>query len=78
MNKLIKELAMKSYETVKNNPKLEANKPEALIDAYVLEMTRNVVFKCSDIVRDAAKNADPEVARSLKVAAVDMLDEFGL
>jgi hypothetical protein len=77
MNKRIKELALKSFETIKSK-NLDATNMEAWIDAYVLEMTRNVVFSCSDIVREEAKNAEPEVARALKVAAVDMLDKFGL
>jgi len=77
MNKRIKELALKSFETVKTK-NIDATNMEAWIDAYVLEMTRNVVFSCSDIVREEAKNAEPEVAKALKVAAVDMLDKFGL
>jgi hypothetical protein len=78
MNKLIKELALKTYETVSNNPKIDRTKTEAWLDAYVLELTRNVVFACSDVIREQAKTAPPEVSKALKVAAVDMLDEFGL
>jgi hypothetical protein len=77
MNKRIKELALKSFETVKTK-NIDATNMEAWIDAYVLEMTRNVVFACSDVIREEAKNASPEVAKALKVAAIDMLDEFGL
>ena len=78
MNQKIKQLAMKAYETVSNNPKIDPTKQEAWLDAYVLELSRNIVFACSDVVREQAKQATPEVARALKVAAVDMLDEFGL
>jgi hypothetical protein len=78
MNKLIKELALKTYETVSNNPKIDRTKTEAWLDAYVLELTRNVVFACSDVIREQAKTAPPEISKALKVAAVDMLDEFGL
>jgi hypothetical protein len=77
MNKRIKELALKSFESVKNT-NIDSSNMEAYIDAYVLEMTKNVVFACSDVVREQAKTAEPAVAKALKVAAVDMLDEFGL
>jgi hypothetical protein len=77
MNKLIKELALKSYENVKNS-KIDATNVEAYIDAYVLKMTENVVFACSDILREQAKTAEPEVAKALKIAAIDMLDAFDL
>ena len=76
-NKLVKELAVKSFENVRNK-KMDPTNIEAYIDAYVLKMTENVVFACSDIIREQAKTAEPEVARALKVAAVDMLDAFGL
>jgi hypothetical protein len=78
MNKRIKQLAVKTFETIKNNPKVDPSNQEAWIDAYVLELTRNVVFACSDVIREKAKDASPEVANALKVAAIDMLDEFGL
>lgn len=78
MNQKIKQLAMKTYETVSANTKLDPTKLDTWIDAYVLELSRNIVFACSDVVREQAKEASPEVAKALKVAAVDMLDEFGL
>ena len=78
MNQKIKELAMKAYETVSNNPKIDPKNQGAWLDAYVLELTRNVVFACSDVIREQARTATPELARELKIAAVDMLDEFGL
>ena len=78
MNTKIKELAVKTYEAVAANKKLDPSKLEQWIDAYVLELTKNVVFACSDVIREQAKDASPEVSRALKVAAVDMLDEFGL
>ena len=78
MNKRTKELAHKTYETVKNNPKLSVERREEWLDAYVLELTRNIVFACSDVIREKAKEASPEVSNALKVAAIDMLDEFGL
>lgn len=78
MNSKIKQLAIKAYETISNNPKIDPTNREAWLDAYVLELTKNVVFACSDVVREQAKEASPEVSRALKVAAVDMLDEFGL
>lgn len=77
MNKRIKELAIKSFEAVKNT-KVDASNMEAYIDVYVLEMTKNVVFACSDVIREQAKNASPDVSNALKIAAIDMLDEFGL
>jgi hypothetical protein len=78
MNKKIKQLAHKTYETIKNDPRVDPSKQDAWIDAYVLELTRNIVFACSDVIREKAKEASPEVANALKVAAIDMLDEFGL
>ena len=78
MNTKIKDLAMKAYETVSRSEKLDPAKLDTWIDAYVLELTKNIVFACSDVVREHAKNAPPELARELKVVAVDMLDEFGL
>lgn len=78
MNNRIKQLAVKAYETVSNNPKIDPSNREAWLDAYVLELTRNVVFACSDVIREQAKEASPEISKALKVAAIDMLDEFGL
>jgi len=78
MNKRIKELAVKTYETISNNPKINPKKTDEWLDAYVLELTRNVVFACSDVIREQAKTAPLEISKALKVAAVDMLDEFGL
>lgn len=78
MNNKIKELAVKTYETISNNPKIDPTNREAWLDAYILELTRNMVFACSDVIREQAKEAPPEISRALKVAAVDMLDEFGL
>lgn len=77
MNKRIKDLAVKSFENIKSK-NIDVTNMEAWIDAYVLEMTRNVVFACSDVIREEAKTAEPEVAKALKVAAIDMLDQFGL
>jgi hypothetical protein len=76
-NKKLKEIAVKSLETVKVAMKPNST-AEDLIDAYVLELSKNLIFACSDVVRDLAKNASPEVSKELKVAAVDMLDRFGL
>jgi hypothetical protein len=76
--KRIKQIALKTYESVKSNSKIDPSNQEAWIDAYVLELARNVVFACSDVIREKAKDASPEVANALKVAAIDMLDEFGL
>jgi len=78
MNSKIKHLANKAFEAVKNDSKIEAGKLDLWLDAYVLELTRNIVFACSDVIREKAKDASPEVSNALKVAAVDMLDEFGL
>jgi hypothetical protein len=78
MNKKIKQLAVKTYETIKNS-KIDPSNQEAWIDAYVLELTRNVVFACSDVIREQAKNANSsEVSSALKISAIDMLEEFGL
>jgi hypothetical protein len=76
--KRIKQIALKTYETVKGNSKIDPSNQEAWIDAYVLELSRNIVFACSDVIREKAKDASPEVSNALKVAAIDMLDEFGL
>jgi len=78
MNTKIKHLANKAFETVKNDSSIDSKKLDLWIDAYVLELTKNVVFACSDVIREKAKDASPEVSNALKVAAVDMLDEFGL
>jgi hypothetical protein len=77
MNKLIKELAVKTFENVQNS-KVNSTNVDAYIDAYVLKMTENVVLACSDILREQAKTAEPEVAKALKIAAIDMLDAFDL
>ena len=78
MNKLTKDLAIKTFETVRMSTKFDLSTFDTWLDTYVMELTRNVVFKCSDIVREAAKEADPETAKLLKSVAVDVLDEFGL
>jgi hypothetical protein len=52
MNNRIKEIAQ---ETFKKLPTDNA-KPEEWIDAFVLELSRKIVFECSDVVRESAKS----------------------
>jgi len=78
MNKLTKDIAVKTFESVRSNTKIDPKNMEGWIDAYVLELTKNIVFACSDVIREAARDEDPTVARALKAAAVDMLDKFGV
>jgi hypothetical protein len=75
MNNKIKEIATKTFENLKADP----NKPEVWIDAYVTELSRKIVFECSDVLREKAKHeTDPANQTLLKVAALDVLDHFGL
>jgi len=79
MNKLTKDLAIKTFETVRMSTKFDISTFDTWLDTYVMELTRNVVFKCSDIIRETAKQSDdPETAKLLKSVAVDMLDEFDI
>lgn len=75
MNEKIKEIATKVFKELKVN----TNRPDLMIDAYVLELAKAIVFECSDIVREKAKaEKDPVFNALLKVTAVDMLEHFGL
>jgi hypothetical protein len=75
VNNVIKNLANKTFESLKT----DGVKPEDLIDAYVLELSKKLIFECSDVLREKAKKeTDPQIQSLLKVSAVDILDHFGL
>jgi hypothetical protein len=75
MNNVIKNIATKTFESMKT----DNVKPEILIDNYVLELSKKLIFECSDVLREKAKTeTDPVSKAMLKVSAVDILDHFGL
>lgn len=75
MNAKVEHIVRAAYAITANT---KSKDPSQWIDAFVLELLKKVVFACSDVVREQAKSATPEVAAALKIAAVDMLEEFGL
>lgn len=73
----IKPLAEKAYNTV--NTQYKDLKPEDWIDAFAIEFSRNLVFECTDVIRESAKESGNEVAKNaIKIVAIDVLDHFGL
>ena len=75
MNNRIKEIAQETFKKIK----VDASRPDIMIDTYVIELSKALVFECSDVLREKAKSeTDPVSQAVLKVAAVDMLDHFGL
>jgi hypothetical protein len=75
MNNRIKEIAQNTFK----NLKIDSNRPDLMIDTYVLELSKALIFECSDVLREKAKNeTDPVAQAMLKVSAVDLLDHFGL
>jgi hypothetical protein len=75
MNNRIKEIAQSTFKNIKVDP----NRPDVMIDTYVLELSKALIFECSDVLREKAKTeTDPVAQAMLKVAAVDLLDHFGI
>lgn len=74
MNNRIKEIAT---ETLKKVP-FNMNNFEKWMDAYLIEYSRAVIFECSDVVRERAKDWEGDKQMVLKSTAVDVLDHFGL
>ena len=74
MNDKLKEIAQ---ETFKKLP-IDNSKPEQWLDSFIIELSRRIIFECSDVVRASAKNYDNEVKLILKGASVDILDHFGI
>jgi hypothetical protein len=74
MNNKIKEIAT---ATLKKVP-FDVNNFEKWMDAYLVEYSRTLVFECSDVVRDRAKEWEGDKGMILKSTAVDILDHFGL
>ena len=75
MNNRIKEIAQKTFKSIK----VDTTRPDVMIDTYVLELSKALIFECSDVLREKAKNeSDPVGQALLKVAAIDVLDHFGL
>lgn len=73
---VIKRLAKEVFEKVSaTNPGVG---PEGMIDAFVLEYTKAVLFEATDVMRKSAKDDTPEASRAMKVAVVDVLDHFGV
>lgn len=77
MNERIKQIAEQTFNKV--NQAQPNAKPEQWIDAFVLELSRTLVFECSDVIREEAKKSTDESTRNaLKVVAINVLDHFGL
>ena len=74
MNEKIKEIAT---NTLKKVP-LRINNFDAWLDDYLIEYSRAIIFACSDVVRESAKEQSEEKKVLLKSTAVDVLDHFGL
>jgi hypothetical protein len=71
----IKEIATKTFNSIPQDPK----NPELWIDSFVIAYTRAILFEATDVVRESAKSeSDPQISNALKVAAIDVLDHFGL
>lgn len=74
MNSRIKEIAQ---ETFKKLP-MDNTKPDEWLDSFIIELSRKIIFECSDVVRESAKKCDDSTKVILKATAVDVLDHFGL
>ena len=74
MNNRIKEIAT---ATLKKVP-LRVNNFDSWLDEYLIEYSRAIVFECSDVVRESAKEQEDDKKVLLKSTAVDVLDHFGL
>lgn len=74
MNNKIKEIATAAF----NKIPMDNKNPEKWIDDFILEYSRALIFECSDVVREAAKQYTDETKLVLKSTAVDVLDHFGL
>ena len=74
MNERIKQIAQ---ETFKKLP-MDNKNPEKWLDQYLIEYSRTLIFECSDVIRENAKNYGDEMKIILKATAVDVLDHFGL
>ena len=73
---VIKRLAKEVFDKVSaTNPGIG---PEGMIDAFVLEYTKAVLFEATDVMRKSAADESPEVSKAMKVAVVDVLDHFGV
>jgi hypothetical protein len=48
------------------------------LDSLTYFYNLNVKDNMNKRIKELAKKSEPDVAKALKVAAVDMLDEFGL
>lgn len=76
MNNRIKEITKQVHEKVSQSHSTQ--KPAEWLDAFILELSRTIIFECSDVVRNDAKNYSQETQIILKSTAVDILDHFGL
>jgi hypothetical protein len=74
MNEKIKDIAK---ETLKKVP-LRTDKFDEWLDDYLIAYSRSIIFTCSDVVRDSAKDQEADKKLLLKSTAVDVLDYFGL
>lgn len=72
MNEHIKRLAKQAYDKVPMGNK----QPDQWLDEYIIEYSRALIFECSDVVRESAKNYSEETKVILKATAVDILDHF--
>ena len=72
MNEHIKRLAKEAYDRVPMGDK----RPEAWLDEYIIEYSRRLIFECSDVVREIAKEQPEDIKILLKATAVDILDHF--
>lgn len=74
MNNRLKEIATATF----NKMPMDKKDPEKWLDEFIIEYSRALIFECSDVVREAAKEFNDETKIVLKSTAVDVLDHFGL
>jgi len=75
MNARVKQIATKTFESLP----VDQKNPEQWIDNFVLAYTRAILFEATDVIREKAQEStDENISNALKVAAIDVLDHFGL
>ena len=74
MNNRLKEIATTTFHKVP----MDKKDAEKWLDEFIIEYSRALIFECSDVVREAAKQYTDETKIVLKSTAVDVLDHFGL
>lgn len=74
MNNRLKEIATTTFHKIP----MDKKDPEKWLDEFIIEYSRALIFECSDVVRETAKEYNDETKIVLKATAVDVLDHFGL